>query len=144
MDWKDTDEMIKWGRTPDSLEKCRTCQQLKPLREFRKPTEYKGNPYWQCKECHYKSVRKNKLAQYGMTSKEYDDLLLHQNGKCAICRKSPTSKKRLAVDHNHDTGEIRGLLCSSCNLMIGNAKNSPFVLERAINYLEDVECLIFD
>lgn len=143
MDWKDTDEMIRWGRTPDDLEKCRTCKEIKSLSEFRKPTTYKGVPYWQCKECSYKGVRKNKLAKYGLSIEEYDALLLHQNEKCAICRQPP-NKQKLAVDHNHTTNKIRGLLCNRCNLLIGFAREDFAVLERAKNYLEDPECLVFD
>jgi len=143
MDWKDTNEMIKWGKTPDCLEKCGTCGKIKPLLEFRKPQLYKGKPYWQCKDCAYQSNRKRKLAEYGMSVEEYDGLLLHQSGKCAICRQPP-NRRKLAVDHSHMTGKIRGLLCSSCNVLIALAKENPTILSRAIDYLEDGECLTYD
>lgn len=50
--------------------------------------------------------------------KDYNELLVQQNGLCAICEESPKGRK-LAVDHNHKTGQVRGLLCSRCNIGLG-------------------------
>lgn len=84
---------------------------------------------------HKKWVRNLKL-QYGITESEYADILDSQNGLCAICGTSEKdSPKRFAVDHNHETGEVRGVLCSSCNLGIGNLGDSPDRLYSAMRYL---------
>jgi hypothetical protein len=56
----------------------------------------------------------NLQRRYGIDAQEYDALLKEQGGVCAIC-KSPPSSKRLSVDHDHDTGTVRGLLCVRCN-----------------------------
>jgi hypothetical protein len=65
-------------------------------------------------------LRKHKLMQhYGITEEQYQELLKKQNGVCALCCKLPDSNRRLAVDHNHKTGKIRGLLCSRCNNLLG-------------------------
>jgi len=69
-----------------------------------------------------------------MTIEEYTKLLRDQNGVCAICLSSP-KHRALDVDHSHQTGNIRGLLCSVCNLAIGYFKDSPALLFRAIGYL---------
>lgn len=75
---------------------------------------------------------------YGIGVKEYAELLAKQNGVCAICATDkPGSKfKHMLVDHDHETGRIRGLLCNDCNLILGNAKDSSLTLLLAIKYLE--------
>jgi Recombination endonuclease VII. len=61
-----------------------------------------------------------------MTSDAYDMLLLSQEGKCKICaRPEPVSGRRLAVDHDHQTGEVRGLLCTKCNTTVGWVEMHP-------------------
>src|SRR5579864_1096986 len=80
--------------------------------------------------------------RYGLTADEYDELLRQQGGACAICQNQENARRkacgrsyRLAVDHDHASGVIRGLLCANCNHMIGKAKDSVDVLNRAIAYL---------
>jgi hypothetical protein len=79
------------------------------------------------------------LKRYGLTLEAYEALLLKQGGKCAICgSEKPSSrggKVRFAVDHHHETGVVRGLLCSSCNLGIGLFRENVQVLLAAIQYL---------
>lgn len=75
--------------------------------------------------------------KYGITEDEYNDILCAQNGRCAICLCKPRTKS-LAVDHDHKTNEIRGLLCSRCNHgLLGHAHDSIEMLKRAIEYLEN-------
>lgn len=76
------------------------------------------------------------LRRFGMTPNQFNTLNQSQNGVCAICRNPPSNKrKRLDVDHCHDTGKIRGLLCSRCNTAIGLMRDSVATLVRAVNYL---------
>lgn len=78
------------------------------------------------------------LRRYGLSKAEYFAMVEAQSNCCAICGESPnpSAKKRLlCVDHCHDTGRIRGLLCDSCNKGIGNLKENAAVLFRAILYL---------
>ncbi|MHA2044102.1 MAG: endonuclease VII domain-containing protein [Candidatus Thorarchaeota archaeon] len=74
--------------------------------------------------------------KYNMTVEDYDTLLADQDGKCAICY-SPPSSRRLDVDHNHSTGEVRGLLCAKCNTGIGLFDDSTVALQKAIDYLKE-------
>jgi len=79
--------------------------------------------------------------KYGIGLLEYSQLLLSQNGKCAICEGTDGGHrngepKALAVDHNHKTGKVRGLLCESCNQGIGKLKDSPETCRKAADYLE--------
>lgn len=71
---------------------------------------------------------------YGISLADYEDMVAAQDGKCAICDKEP-EKRVLEVDHCHQTGRIRGLLCRNCNLAIGKLYDSAEVMERALAYL---------
>lgn len=74
---------------------------------------------------------------YGISIADYERMLAAQGGGCAICRKPPRSEgMRFAVDHDHDTGRIRGLLCHPCNGGLGVFGDSIDGLRRALNYLE--------
>ena len=79
---------------------------------------------------------------YGISLTEYAKLLDAQNGLCAICGKRETFKKRdgtvapLAVDHNHKTSVVRGLLCHRCNIHLGGFEDSRELLVAALRYLE--------
>lgn len=73
-----------------------------------------------------------------ITPERYDELLASQNGRCAICREPPISR-RLSVDHDHATNEIRGLLCHKCNRALGSLA-SISLLVRAIFYLKKFPC----
>lgn len=85
----------------------------------------------------------NLRKTHGISVAEYTAILETQNGLCAICGKQETSYvrrhkiiRRLAVDHCHDTGKIRGLLCTTCNQGIGSFNDDPRLLRKAAQYLE--------
>lgn len=71
-------------------------------------------------------------TKYGLTLEDYEVMKRLQNGVCPICRKRT---KRLYVDHSHDTGEVRGLLCNRCNIGLGYVERSKW-LRRALAYLK--------
>lgn len=79
--------------------------------------------------------------EFGIKYEDYDRMLEEQHGVCAICGKPETkpNAKYLAVDHNHETGEVRGLLCNNCNRALGLLKDDIEVLQNAINYLKEHE-----
>lgn len=78
----------------------------------------------------------HRLARhYGLTSIQYDAMLTAQQGACAICLQPERGTRRLAVDHDHATGAVRGLLCASCNTAIGHMRDDPQRLRNAANYL---------
>ena len=74
-------------------------------------------------------------STYGITQEQYWAIYGAQGGKCAICQVATGKTKRLAVDHDHTTGEVRGLLCGPCNQTIGRLPTGSLV--RALNYLHD-------
>lgn len=73
-------------------------------------------------------------THYGITKAQYDEMLLAQGGKCAICSVDP--KETLCVDHCHDSGRVRALLCRSCNTGLGCFKDDLSLFGLAIRYLE--------
>ena len=80
--------------------------------------------------------------KYGITVEEYEILYDKQNGVCAICGQVESRIIRgtlckLSVDHDHETGKVRGLLCQNCNNMLGHAKDNPEILQKAVKYLEE-------
>lgn len=79
---------------------------------------------------------------YNLTVEEYQRMWDTQGGVCAICGEPETKTSRngvvksLSVDHDHDTGEVRALLCQTCNTGIGNLKDDPSLMRRAAEYME--------
>ena len=73
---------------------------------------------------------------FGITLEEYNERLIAQNNTCALCGGGPDAKgKMFAIDHDHKTGKIRGLLCRGCNVGMGNLKDDPELLEKAARYI---------
>lgn len=84
------------------------------------------------------SSRKGNLKKYGITPADYDRMLDEQGGVCAICRREGSVEmygRLMAVDHCHDTGRVRGLLCTACNTSIGQMQDDPNRLMAAAAYL---------
>lgn len=74
---------------------------------------------------------------FNMTVDDYMVIYEKQNGQCAICKSDQNgSRKNFCVDHDHETGKVRGLLCHNCNVSVGLMKDSPSLLRKAAEYLE--------
>jgi hypothetical protein len=112
------------GGLPDER-RCSLCDE--PF----KPT--KGNNRYCSSTC--RSQSRNIWALYSIPPEQYRDMLLAQDHKCAICRLPCTTGRRLAVDHCHTTGRIRGLLCRACNQGLGQFKDDVALLNAAVAYL---------
>lgn len=99
----------------------------------------------QAKRDYYKANRQRYLdwdleRKFGITRQELDAMSEAQDHKCKLCDQPETSKvrgkvRRLAIDHCHETGKIRGLLCTKCNNALGAFKDNPSLLEKAAEYL---------
>jgi hypothetical protein len=91
-----------------------------------------------------KKRENDRKRAYGMDPGEYESMLERQDGGCAICGNDSSAgtnsgRRNLCVDHDHDTGEIRGLLCNNCNRAIGLLKDNRALLLRAADYLTTKE-----
>ncbi len=144
--------------------KCSSCHHIKPATSFRKCARNKDGRRTQCKDCQklredeYREANRELLRQksrrywtrrdtvslrqsqlrfhYRMEPVEYERLHTLQNGLCAICGKPQTANKKfLSVDHDHQTGRVRGLLCFNCNLALGHFQDDLTRLEKAAAYL---------
>ena len=138
---------------------CNGCGQDKPVEEFGVCDG--GRPRSRCKLCTSEATMRWRDSNqdraldahlrrtFGITLAEYRDILVEQGGVCAVCGRPPTValgiptrrqgravRPRLVVDHNHETGEIRGLLCTPCNRGIGSLGDTADDVRRALAYLE--------
>jgi hypothetical protein len=107
---------------------CKSCINEKHRIER---AESKTNPVLKRKYQNY-DLKKN----YGISIDDYDKLLELQNGQCVICGKTGSSVRSLAVDHNHKTGKIRGLLCIKCNVWVGDLEKNPEIFGKIKSYLQ--------
>ncbi len=79
----------------------------------------------------------NIRRKYGLSSDQYQSLLIEQDSKCTICgTKQEDFKRKLSVDHDHITGQIRGLLCFKCNSAIGLLNDDPELIKKAYKYIK--------
>jgi len=140
----------------DGIKKqCPKCREIKLLSEFNKSSTTKDGQSTWCKMCVRLNAKKWQLKnkeisshqirvrslknKFGLTIEDYEKLLKQQSGKCALCGKDKGNSNgiRLAVDHDHKTGKIRGLLCWSCNAGLGLLGDNIVSMKRVIDYLEE-------
>lgn len=135
---------------------CTKCGLEKSNSEFYKNSQQKNKLNPSCKSCvneyhrspyvktlnrewrknHKRAAIKGNLKHnFNMTLEQYDQMFEEQNGICAICGGVNFSGRRLGVDHNHETGKIRGLLCHRCNFLLGALEDKEFT-KRAKQYLK--------
>ena len=127
------------------FKRCTKCGEEKSYSEFHKELRSSDGVVARCKECtreygrqwrQSKGQRYHQTQRYGITPEEYKELLEEQLYCCACCGSSdPKRKAGFVIDHDHATGNVRGLLCHSCNIGIGQLGDSIAGLTKAINYL---------
>ena len=133
----------------ENVKKCCHCQLIKPISEFgfrtrkwgsvEKPREaqHLHSACRRCRNVHYSSHMIKK--RYGIDRDEYWAILKAQNGVCALCEKPCMTGKNLAIDHDHTTGKVRGLLCMQCNRAVGLLKDSAEAALRLFSYLKKAQ-----
>lgn len=121
---------------------CRSCAQEKHLQWMADPAHVckakeTQQKYWRSERGKQVSKASDFKRLYGITIDEYDTMLESQCGVCAICKQPETIAKRfhLSVDHDHTTGQVRGLLCHSCNTAVGLLRDSAASFYAAGDYL---------
>jgi hypothetical protein len=134
------------------MKTCTLCNTAKDLTAFVKSNRNKSGLASRCKDCirglsrNYRkdkpvecaaSARNSMLKrEYGLTSTEYERMLDQQGGGCRVCGQTDHDR-RLAVDHDHRTGAIRGLLCKRCNLVLGKVDDDTTLLKALSDYLNE-------
>jgi len=146
----------------DETKICGNCKEFKALNRFQYRKESQ-NLRGTCKDCRYKRIKKYNeknphlvkarsdryrsrhkerlraqqlRIKFNITIDAYERMFRNQNGVCAICGKFNVDGRRLAVDHDHNTGRIRGLLCRMCNVFLGLIENTPGLLHKFSEYIE--------
>lgn len=119
-------QQVRNGIEPKAFVECLHCGL--PIRE----NKYYKKLHTECVQAREDDMRYRK--KFGIGLDEYDRLFNAQNGVCAICKEQDTQK--LAIDHDHKTGDVRGLLCRACNTGIGLLKDDAQLLKSAIDYLQ--------
>ena len=142
---KSLSEFYKHKRYKDGhCHTCKSCayKQQKEYRQQPKIAENRKQYYKEYikthKEQYKKTQRKSHLGRtFGITPEDYDQMVKDQNNLCAVCGKPETMMRNgkpiaLSVDHNHETGEIRGLLCFLCNSRLAYLEDMDFVLKARL------------
>ena len=128
---------------PEGSKWCPDCDSVKPLSDFPRARGNKNGRHSYCKPCHnargratLESVGGSRTyhlkRRYGITALEADAMLAEQGGLCAICKVAPAAH----VDHDHETGAVRALLCFNCNGGLGQFKDNPQALHAAAYYVQ--------
>lgn len=133
------------------LRKCRTCglvaKSANDLHLFAKGSAYKfGRQNWcvSCRNNNEVAIQRNnsldkRVKKFGITVTQYEEMIISQENSCAICKKHKDDftgrGKNFHIDHCHNTGKVRGLLCSNCNTGLGQFKDNIKTLENAIQYV---------
>lgn len=141
---------------------CRWCERELSLADFHPNKASRLGVTRACKKCQSeramrwvdenpdKALNSHLRRRFGITLDQYNAMVAEQGGVCAICGEPPAIystpggrrrqgrqvRPRLVVDHNHETGEVRGLLCTPCNRGIGFLKDNPAIVASALKYLE--------
>jgi NMD protein affecting ribosome stability and mRNA decay len=139
---------------------CSRCGEEKPITEFYRRSASPDGLNAACKECVRQAAAERRRKQhatkvleeaqkadarkernlqrlYGISLDDYEQMFYAQDRRCAICRRPADDFQRdLAVDHNHVTGEVRGLLCPDCNRGLGGFQDDVNLLRKAIKYLQ--------
>lgn len=117
---------------------CSKCNIEKEVTEFFKNEHRKDGLNSQCKLCHVETSRVSRfLCNYGITLVEnLQQMIDAQSGKCAICGEVLQRGQGLAIDHDHISGELREVLCSTCNVGLGFFKDNSAVLRSAADYID--------
>lgn len=130
---------------------CRSCNQVKPASAFRPDPKSRDGLFFRCRDCatannkrrHSETTpeqrrqyhEKHLKRAYGITLKERDAMFDAQGGRCAICGATEHGGRNWHVDHDHETGVVRGILCHGCNHALGGAHDNPDTLIAAAGYL---------
>ena len=131
------------------MKRCVSCKKEKWDTDFYKDRSRRDGLQARCKECTKAYSRQwkkdnpeahrshNLKYAYGITTEQYGLILQEQNYQCMICKADQCNTgQNFAVDHDHKTGAVRGLLCQACNTALGKFKDNPELLRRAARYLE--------
>jgi hypothetical protein len=125
-----------WFREYKKTAKGRATHSRSVANWLRSPTGRATNKLYRqtekAKATRNKRERRQRWAKYGLTEETYDLMVAEQGGKCKLCGRVP---RRLVIDHCHETGAFRGIICDRCNVSIGKLGDTARSLSRVVDYL---------
>ncbi len=141
---------------PSRKKQCKGCYLWLTLNNFGVDTGMSDGLFYKCRACcarHRKEnydpnkARARRLRQYGITPKQYEQMLVEQGGVCAVCKMPEThirnhlsaktgETRLLSVDHDHKNGDARAILCSGCNVALGRMNEDPERIRALADYAE--------
>lgn len=120
---------------PSGYKRCPDCGEVKPHTEWDKNTRQPSGLAPYCKPCRSARNRESYFRRtYGLSEADLQAMLAAQHHLCVIC----LTKRAEHVDHDHETGRVRGILCFACNAALGQMRDQPDALRRAADYLEGI------
>lgn len=133
---KSLDRFYYWPKAERHNYVCKACVNKQAMERYRKSAEMKQ-----------RSAKKYRWKKHGIdcSIEQFDELFKKQNGKCKICEvelfiyvsySGQDRTNQAALDHDHSTGKVRGILCNNCNRCLGLMKDNPDVFRKAAEYLE--------
>ena len=125
---------LKWHRAHDPMLRRELAARTAAWRKAKPETALES--LRQYHKTHPTAARRFRLKRYGLTPRKYKELYKKQGGVCAICQRSTHQVGRLQVDHCHTQNIIRGLLCRTCNVALGDLQDNCKWLLRAIQYVK--------
>lgn len=135
---------------PGTRKVCRTCSRSRPIDEFGINIANRDGRTFACAFCRSLAhvpldprVRRDRYlrSKYDIGLVEYEAMLIQQDGRCAVCI-DPLGGRSPHLDHNHQTGKVRGLLCSNCNTAMGLLRENPLVMLSMVRYIANHELAI--
>jgi hypothetical protein len=130
---------IRVASNLSGMKRCARCilagrPGLRSIEDFNSSNLERDGKRPHCKDC-VRELRWKRSGIVGMTVERYEAMLIQQGHRCAIPSCRTLSKRALDVDHDHETGEVRGLLCRNCNVIAGHGRESVAILTEMIAYL---------
>lgn len=123
---------VGWEREVPAEKQCRRCELELPAEAFRPVADTRDGLSSRCRKCLNRRARER---EHGLPDGGYVELLAGQGGVCAVCQHPEEEFGVLSVDHDHETGQVRGLLCQPCNLALGLLQERPEVIDAASAYV---------
>jgi Recombination endonuclease VII len=125
---------------------CQKCGDEKPIEDFypkSRKSQYENSKAGVSHRCRPCDQNRRLESKYGVTLDQYNQMFIDQKGHCAGCgRHQKDLTKKLCVDHNHASGQVRGLLCGTCNVALGMLRESKQTLSNLIDYLTKSELAV--
>lgn len=141
------DEVARQAALAQGMKRCPECEQTRTKASFNRRADTADGLDVYCRECRAEQKRaayerdhevlslRSRAATYGLTPGELQAMMSEQDGRCAICHSPCPTGRRLAVDHDHATGQVRGLLCANCNRALGLLQESAAIVRAAADYM---------